>query len=395
MKIKAAKTVANIRPYFFSSLNQTIESLKKEGMDVIRLDMGSPDLPPAQFIIDKLIESAKKPNKHGYTPMGGAPEFLKAVQEYYQNRFSVDLDPKNEIVALIGSKEGIFNINHTLLDPGDLVLMPDPFYPVYLAGAQIADCRISFMPLIQENNFLPDFKSIPEHIAKEAQLMWLNYPNNPTGAIADLDFFKKAVEFALKNEIVIAHDAPYVDVTFDGFKAPSILQVDGAKEVAIEFNSLSKTYNMAGWRVGMAVGNSDAINLLKVYKSQIDTSIFAPILDAAIAAVTGDQSWIKERNLIYEERRDIAYEGLVKAGMQVEKPKAALYLWAKVPNIKEDTIKFCSDLLNDTGVSMTPGIVYGPSGKEYIRISIITPTDRVKEAMDRFVNWVNESPRFL
>lgn len=387
MKIRPAHTIENIRPYFFASLNNKIEKLRANGVDVIRLDMGSPDLPPADFIIEKLIASARDPNKHGYAPMEGTPTFLHAVASYYENRFNVRLVAESEVVALIGSKEGIFNINHTLLDPGDLVLLPDPFYPVYLAGAQIADCKIYFMPLLKENDFLPNFDTIPSEIANQSRLMWLNYPNNPTGAVADLDFFNRALAFANKHDIIIAHDAPYVDVTFDGYQAHSILEVEGAKETAIEFNSLSKTYNMAGWRVGMAVGNPEIVRLLKVYKSQLDSSMFTPIMDAAVVALTGDQSWLVERNRIYQERRDIVYNALKKADFEVDLPKAALYLWFKLPVGYGDMVTLCDHLLEETGVSITPGIVYGLSGMDYIRISIITPTDRIKEAMDRMLTW--------
>lgn len=390
MKIKAASVVEAIKPYFFSSLNKTIVDLRAKGMEIIRLDMGSPDLPPADFIIDKLVSSARNPKKHGYAPIGGTPEFLKAITDYYERRFNVMLDPKREALALIGSKEGIFNINHTLLDPGDLVLMPDPYYPVYYAGAQLASAEIYFMPLKRENNFLPDFDAIPEAFADRAKMMWLSYPNNPTGAVATLEFFEKAVAFAQKHEIVIVHDAPYTDLTFDGFVAPSFLQTKGAMEVGIEFNSLSKTYNMAGWRVGMAVGNPDIIGYLGTYKSQVDTSMFIPVMEAAEVALTSDQSWIVGRNKIYEERRDVVYEGLVAAGFDVELPKAALYLWARLPAGFHDDMHFCADLLNDTGVSITPGSVYGPSGAEYIRISIITPTQQIAKAMDRLVEWTKQ-----
>jgi len=387
MKIQPSKIVADIQPYFFASLSKTLADLRARGMDIIRLDMGSPDLPPADFIINKLISSARSPKKHGYAPLGGTPEFLKSICEYYERRFSVMLDPKCEALALIGSKEGIFNINHTLLDPGDLVLMPDPYYPVYYAGARLASARIHFMPLLRENNFLPDFDAISDDIADQAKMMWLSYPNNPTGAIAELDFFDRAIEFAKKHEIVIVHDAPYTDLTFDGFVAPSILQAKGAREVAIEFNSLSKTYNMAGWRVGMAVGNADIIKYLARYKSQIYTSMFIPVMEAAEVALTSDQSWIADRNKIYEERRDVVYEGLKAAGFELELPKAALYLWARLPEGYHDDMQYCADLLNDTGVSVTPGSIYGPSGKDYIRISIITPSQQIAKAMDRLVEW--------
>lgn len=383
-----SKTVANLKPYFFAGLKTVIAELQAKGMDVIRLDMGSPDLPPASFIIETLVESARNPKKHGYSPAGGSAGFLKAVSTYYKRRFDVDIDPATEALALIGSKEGLFNLNHTFLDPGDMVLLPDPYYPVYLAGAQLADARYHFMPLLKENSFLPDFDAIPEEVASEAKIMWLNYPNNPTGAVAGLDFFKKAVAFAKKYDILIAHDAPYCDLCFDGYEAPSILEVEGAKDVAVEFNSLSKTYNMAGWRIGMAVGNKEAIRLLANYKSQIDSSIFMPIMDAGQAALTSDQAWLEGRNKIYEERRNVVYQGLKEAGFEVDLPKAALYVWAKLPPKFDDPVKFCADLLNDTGVSMTPGVVYGPSGKDYIRISIVIPTDRITEAIDRLKDWI-------
>ncbi|MEA4931934.1 MAG: aminotransferase class I/II-fold pyridoxal phosphate-dependent enzyme [Anaerolineaceae bacterium] len=386
--IKPSKTVANLKPYFFAGLKGVLADLAERGVDVIRLDMGSPDLPPADFIIDKLVESARNPKKHGYSPAGGTPAFLKAVSTYYKRRFNVEINPSTEAVGLIGSKEGLFNLNHTLLDPGDMVLLPDPYYPVYLAGAELACARYHFMPLLKKNNFLPDFDAIPEDVAREAKIMWLNYPNNPTGATAGLDFYAKAVDYARKYDILIAHDAPYCDLAFDDYIPPSIFEVDGAKDVAVEFNSLSKTYNMAGWRIGMAVGNAEIIRLLSNYKSQIDSSIFAPIQDAAVVALTSDQAWLKNRNKIYEARRDVVYQGLIDAGFEVDLPEAALYLWAKLPEGFSDPVRFCADLLQDTGVSITPGVIYGPSGEDYIRISIVIPTDRIAEAMRRLKEWV-------
>lgn len=391
MLIKASKPVAGIKPYFFASLNKTFAELREKGVDIIRLDMGSPDLPPADFIVDKLVESARNPKKHGYSPAGGSPSFLKAVANYYKRRFNVDVNPDTETLALIGSKEGIFNINRTLLDPGDLVLLPDPHYPVYRAGVNLAEGRIHYMPLRKENGFLPDFDQIPEDVAREAKMMWLNYPNNPTGAVADLAFFKKAVDFARKYEILIVHDVPYCDLTFDGYLAPSILQVEGAKDVAIEFNSLSKTYNMAGWRIGMAVGNTEVIRLLGVYKSQIDSSIFSPIMDAGEVALNSDQSWLVDRNMIYKERRDVVYHGMKELGFEVDLPQAALYIWAKLPAQFDDAQKFCAQVLQDTGVSMTPGLVYGPSNNNYVRISIVIPTDRIVEAIERLKDWMKKN----
>lgn len=388
--MKPARIIQNLEPYFFAGLNKTFAELRARGIDIIRLDMGSPDLPPADFIIEKLYESAKNPKKHGYSPLGGSQEFFNAVAWYYKERFDVELDPKTQVLALVGSKEGIFNIHRTLLDPGDVVLLPDPFYPVYKAGADLSEARIHYMPLLKENAFLPDFSAIPSDVAQEAKLMWLNYPNNPTGAVAGIDFFKEAVEFARNYDIVIAHDAPYCDLTFDNYRAHSILEVPGAIDLTIEFNSLSKTYNMAGWRIGMAVGNAELIKYLATYKSQIDSSVFGPILDAGIAALTSDQSWLEGRNKIYQERRDLIYKGLQEAGFEVDLPKAALYVWAKLPKGFDDPVDYCARLLQDTGVSLTPGIIYGPSGADYIRFSYVIPSDAIQEAMERIVTWTKE-----
>ena len=383
MQITPAKRVSEIKPYFFAKLSKVIETLKQEGKDIIRLDIGSPDLPPASDIIETLVEEARKPNMHGYGEPGGSFSLRNAMATYYQNKFEVSVDPNEEVLSLIGSKEGIYNLSQVLLDPGDTVILPDPCYPVYPVGPMITNSKTYYMPLLAENNFLPRFNDIPESVLREAKLIWLNYPNNPTGAIAPLAFFEEAVEIAKEYQILIAHDAPYLEVCFDGYQAPSLLQVPGAKEVAIEFNSLSKTYNMAGWRVGMAIGNPEVIRLLRILKSQMDSSHFKPIMKAAEAALLGDQSWVKERNLIYQQRRDIIVNTLQGLGFTVEKPRAALYIWAKIPDQWQDAVEYCEVMLLETGVSMTPGIVYGKSGERYIRISLVTPSERIEEAMER------------
>ena len=390
MIIKPADRIASFKPYFFASLNQDISVLEGKGMDIIRLDMGSPDLPPADFIIHALESSARRPDTHGYSPIGGSKAFRQAAVNYYKRRFQVDLDVNKEVLALIGSKEGLFNLCQVLLNPGDVALIPDPGYPVYSAGAQIAGAEIFPLPLLSENGFLPDLKSIPETIAQRAKILWLNYPNNPTGAVASLDFFKQVVAFGRKNNVVVIHDAPYTDVCFDGYLAPSLLQVEGAKEVAVEVNSLSKTYNMAGWRVGMAVGNAQVLEYLNTYKSQMDSSNFTPVLEAGITALLGDQEWIDDRNQVYKERRDIVVSGLREAGFHVETPPAAIYVWAGLPSGRKDSESFCKQLLNETGVSTTPGTVYGQYGEGYLRISLVTPTTRMKEAMRRMVEWVKK-----
>lgn len=388
--IKPADRIASFKPYFFAQLSQRLAALRAGGMNIIRLDMGSPDLPPEDFITETLVENVRRPDVHGYSPMGGSIEFKRACAEYYRRRFEVDLDPQKETLALIGSKEGLFHLSQVLLNPGDLALVPDPGYPVYSAGSIIAGADIFSMPLLEANSYLPDFKAIPEDVARRAKLMWLDYPNNPTGAVAPLSFFEEAVRFAQEYQIVIAHDAPYVDVCFDGYRAPSMMEVPGAKEVGVEFNSLSKTYNMAGWRLGMAVGNAQVISYLHTMKSQIDSSNFEPLLIAGAAALTGDQTWTATRNGVYKKRRDIIVEGLRQAGFRVQPPPAAIYVWAGLPEGETDSIDFCSRLLEQTGVSTTPGVVYGHNGEGYLRISLGTPTNQVEEAMTRLNAWRNQ-----
>ena len=388
--IKPADRIASFKPYFFASLAQKLASLKAQGMDIIRIDMGSPDLPPADFIIEALYKSAQRPDVHGYTPNGGTPAFKQAVAQYYQQRFNVTLDPKTEVLTLLGSKEGLFNLSQVLLNPGDVVLVPDPGYPVYSASGIIAGAEIHYLPLFAQNNFLPDLEHIPLDVLKRAKLIWLNYPNNPTGAVAPMSFYQQAVEFARQHEIVIAHDAPYADVCFDGYRAPSILEIPGAKDVVIEFNSLSKSYNMAGWRLGMAVGNSKVMGYLHTYKSQLDSSHFQPILDAGIAALLGDQSWLEARNQVYQERRDIVLAALRKSGFTVATPPAAIYVWAQLPAGHTNSIAFFDRLLEETGVSTTPGVVYGEHGEGYLRISLGTATDRIRQGMDRLVEWTRK-----
>ena len=388
--IHPADRIANFKPYFFASLNQKIANLRSQGLDIIRLDMGSPDLPPADFIIDELVDAARRHDTHGYSPMGGTVSYRKAVAEYYLNRFDVSLDPQSEVLALVGSKEGLFNLCQVMLNPGDVSLAPDPGYPVYSAGSAIAGAEVYRMPLLKENAFLPDLNAIPEEIARRAKLLWLNYPNNPTGATAPYHFFLKAVEFARKYQVVIANDAPYMDICFDNYKAPSIMQIPGARDVAVEFNSLSKTYNMAGWRLGMAVGNPKIISYLHTYKSQADSSQFQAILDAGAAAMNGDQEWIVERNDVYRERRDLVVSALRAAGLSVDSPPAAIYVWGKLPPGFADSTSFCSQLLDETGVSVTPGIVYGEYGEGYIRISLGTATGRVNDAMQRLIRWMKD-----
>ena len=385
--MQPAERISKQKPYFFAKLSKRVQALLEQGKDVIRLDIGSPDLPPSDFIVDTLIESARRPDTHAYTAYGGTPAYRKAVAHYYGSRFGVELDWRTNIVGLIGSKEGLFTIGQVLLNPGDVSLITDPGYATYSITSTIAGAEIYPLPLLEENDFLPDLETIPSAILARAKILWMNYPNNPTGAIAPLDFFAHAVDFARKNNLIIAHDAPYVDICYDGYTAPSILQIPGAMDVAVEFNSLSKTYNMAGWRLGMAVGNPEVVGYIEAYKSLVDTSHFEPILAGGITAMTGDQSWVEARNQIYQDRRDVIVAGLRDMGLEIHIPKAALYAWARVPKGYEG-YDFCARLLDETYVSITPGAVFGTYGEGYLRISFCTPQDRLEEAMARMGTWM-------
>jgi LL-diaminopimelate aminotransferase len=388
LKIHPANRIADFKPYFFAQLNQRLTELKKKGIDIIRLDMGSPDLPPEDFIIESLVKSAWRSDSHGYSPMGGTPTFRQAAAAYYSRRFHTTLDPEKQILALIGSKEGLFTLSQVLLNPGDQVLVPDPGYPVYQSSAVIAGAVVHPMPLLPNNNYLPKFEDIPGNIAKAAKILWLNYPNNPTGASASIDFFRQAVDFARNFDILIAHDAPYVEISYEPVPAPSILEIPGAVDVCVEFNSLSKTYNMAGWRLGIASGNADVLQLIHTYKSQVDSSQFTPILEAGATALNGDQTWLKKRNLVYKERRDIVFQELQRSRLDSHLPSAGLYIWFAIPKKWETSAAFCDALLDATGVSITPGSVYGSHGEGFGRISLVTATPRIFEAMQRMAAWL-------
>jgi LL-diaminopimelate aminotransferase len=382
MKIQSAQRLEHLPPYVFATLGARIAELRAQGKDVVRLDLGSPDLPPTQAILDALTESAADPTHHGYTAYGGTFEWKQAIAGHYQRRFGVPLDPERETLALIGSKEGIFNLALAYVDPGDTVLVPDPSYPTYAVGAQLAGGDIYPMPLLPRNGFLPDLEAIPAATARRAKLLWINYPNNPTTATATLDDFARIVDFCRRYDILLCHDNPYADVTYDSFAAPSVLQVPGAREVAVEFNSLSKSHNMGGWRLGMAVGNTEAIRNLARLKSNIDTSHFQPVIDAAVAALSGPQDWLVERNAVYRRRRDLVLAALPAAGLSATPPRATIYVWARVPD-RMTSAQYASRLLEGAGVSLTPGSAFGPHGEGYVRISLGTSTARIREALER------------
>ena len=380
--MRIADRLANLPPYVFAAVEQRISAQRAKGVDVINLGIGSPDLAPPQHIIDALHESAMSAHNHGYAGYYGTPALRQGITDYYGKRFGVELDADREVRPLIGSKEGLANMALAFIDAGDYALSSDPGYPTYRMSALMAGGNYYSMPIREENDYLVDFEEIPEEIAAKSPIMWLNYPNNPTGAGAPLSFLQRAVDYAREYDILICYDNPYCDLTFDGYVAPSILQLPEAKDVAVEFNSLSKTYNMAGWRVGMVVGNAEAIRALTTVKTNIDSGIFRPIQDAAVAALTGDQSWLAERNLIYQRRRDIILNWLPKTGMSANKPKGALYVWAKVPSgVQCD--EFAVDVLERAGVWLTPGTAFGPGGEGYMRLSLCVPEDRLREVGER------------
>ncbi|HEX9925040.1 MAG TPA: aminotransferase class I/II-fold pyridoxal phosphate-dependent enzyme [Anaerolineae bacterium] len=379
--MKPAKRAQNIPPLFFATLNRRIAQLTAEGADIIKLDAGSPDLPPVPALIDTLKKSTDDPSKHNYGGYAGLPHLRQAVADYYGRRFGVELEDA-ELLPLIGSKEGLVNLHLAWLDPGDLSLIPDPAYPSYHFAPMLAGGRTEHFDLLPERGWLPDLANIPTDSARAARMLWLNYPNNPTGATASLEFFAEAVDFCRQFDILLCHDAPYMDVTFDGYRAPSVLQIPGAKDIAVEFNSLSKTYNMAGWRVGMAVGYQVAIEALATVKTQIDSGIAKPIQDMAAAAMTGDQGWVSERNAVYQERRDLCMATLKKMGLDAALPKGALYIWFRVP-AGYTSLDFQTRLLEEAHVSITPGGMYGANGEGWARISLVTKTERLKEALDR------------
>jgi LL-diaminopimelate aminotransferase len=380
--MKIAQRIKTIPPYLFAEIDKKKEEAIKRGVDIINLGIGDPDQPTPNNIIEKLRESVKDPKTHDYPPYAGTAEFRQAVTLWYKNRFGVDLDPDKEVMALIGSKEGIAHIFLAYMDPGDFSLIPDPGYPVYKTGTLFANGLPYIMPLLEENNFLPDLEEIDEEIAQRAKLMFINYPNNPTAAVANKDFFEKVVKFAKKYDIFVCHDFAYSEMTFDGYKARSFLEVKGAKDVGIEFHSLSKTYNMTGWRLGFAVGNKEAISALSIIKTNIDSGVFKAIQEAGIEALAGPQDNIEKMNKIYTGRRNVVINGLNKLGWNLKPTKATFYIWIPTLN-KMNSMEFSNLLLEKTGIIVTPGIGYGEYGEEYVRIALTVDEKRLEEAIER------------
>jgi LL-diaminopimelate aminotransferase len=384
--MKIARRVENLPPYLFVEISRKIAEKKAKGEEVISFGIGDPDIPTPMHIINRLVEAAKDPVNHRYPESEGLPELRKAIAGWYMKRFGVSLDPDTEVAPLLGAKEGIAHIALCLLDPGDTALVPDPGYPVYAIGTNLAGGRSYYVDLTEKNNYLPELRRIPEQVAGRSKVLWINYPNNPTGAVADLNFFNQAVEFARRYNIVVCHDGPYTEVAFDGYRPVSFLQAEGAKDVGIEFHSFSKSYNMTGWRIGMAVGNAAIIGALKTLKSNIDSGIPQAIQYAAIEALNGPQECIEEHNALYQRRRDLVVEGLNKIGLKASAPKASLYIWAKVPD-DYTSAEFTTDLLEQVGVVVTPGNGYGRNGEGYVRLSLTIADANLLKGLSRLAGW--------
>ena len=382
LNIKKARRINELPPYLFAEIDRRKREALARGVDLIDLGVGDPDIPTPSQIVEKLVEAATKPVNHRYPNSAGLLQFRQAVADWYQRRFGVKLDPEKEVVSLIGSKEGIANMAVAFVEPGDLVLVPTPGYPVYHIGTLFNGGKNYFLPLTKENHFLPDLDSIPMNVAQQAKMLWINYPNNPTAAVAEKDFFTRVVEFARRNNIIVCHDAAYTEMGFDGYRPMSFLEVEGAREVGIEFHSLSKTFNMTGWRIGMAVGNKELVSGLAQVKSNVDSGIFQAVQEAAIEALHLGDEVIEPSRKVYQERRDILVSGLQAVGLDCEKPRATFYVWVSVPK-GLSSAQLTTKLLDEAGVVTTPGNGFGEAGEGYVRFTVCVGKERLKEVTDR------------
>ncbi|WP_221040553.1 LL-diaminopimelate aminotransferase [Gelria sp. Kuro-4] len=380
--MQRAKRIAAIPPYLFAEIDKLKAAARARGVDVIDLGIGDPDKPTPEHVVEALAAAARDPATHRYPPYEGLSELKQAIARWYDERYGVKLDPENEVLVLIGSKEGIAHVFWAFVDPGDVTLVPDPAYPVYRTGTLLAGGRPYTMPLTPERGFLPDLTAVEPEVAEQAKLLFLNYPNNPTAAVAPPEFFAEVVDFARRHNIIVCHDFAYCETTFDGYRAPSFLATPGAKEVGIEFNSLSKPYNMTGWRVGFAVGNKEVLAALSIIKTNVDSGVFDAVQLAARAALTGPQDIIERMNKIYTGRRNVIIQGLNSLGWRLEPTKATFYVWAPVP-AGYTSKEFAALLLEQAGVNVAPGNGYGEQGEGFFRIALTVDEDRLAEAVKR------------
>ncbi|HHY61023.1 MAG TPA: LL-diaminopimelate aminotransferase [Clostridia bacterium] len=380
---RTAERLNQLGSSIFSKLDELRKKKEQEGMATINLSIGSPDLPPAEHIREALMREVNQAGNYGYPLTAGMREFKEAVAQWYYRRFRVALDAEQEVLPVLGSQDGLGHLGLAYLNPGDVALVPDPGYPVYTASVVLAGGVKYPLPLKAKNSFLPDLTAIPADVARAAKLMFLNYPNNPIAAVADLEFFAEAVEFARRYNIIICHDLAYSELAYDGFQPPSILEVPGAKEVCIEFHSFSKTFCMAGCRLGFVVGNKDVIRGLATVKSNIDFGVFKPVQWAGIAALTGSQEWVKENARTYQRRRDVLIDGLSALGWQIPKPKASMFVWAPLPWGYQSARQFALDLLERAGVVVVPGTAFGENGEGYVRMALVVEEKLLAEAVGR------------
>ena len=379
---KLSKKLQTLPPYLFVEIDKAKRKARAEGRDIIDLGIGDPDLPTPRHIVDALYQAAQDPATHRYALDQGMPALRRTIEGWYQRRFGVNLNPDTEIIPLIGSKEGIAHFPLAFLNQGDYSLVPDPCYPPYKGGTILSGGRPYLMPLLAENEFLPDLKRIPFLVRKKAKIIYINYPNNPTSATAEKDFYFRVVEFAQKNKLIVISDLAYSEMSYDGYRPSSFLEVEGAREVGIEFHSLSKTYNMTGWRIGWACGNAGLVAALAKVKSNIDSGIFTAIQLAGIAALEGPQEQLQKMRDTYEERRNVLVGGLKSLGWHVEKPKATFYVWIKTPK-NTHSIHFAQTLLDKANIVATPGVGFGKYGEGYIRMALTVPKERMIEAVER------------
>jgi len=380
--MRIARRVQELPPYLFAAIERQIAERRAAGADVISLGIGDPDRPTPPHIVAALVEAAHDPATHQYPTNQGEPAFREAVSGFYARRFGVDLDPETEVVPLLGAKEGIAHICQVLLDPGDVALAADPGYPVYTTGPLLAGAEVVHLPLRPELGFLPDLDAVPAAVLRRARLIFVGYPNNPTGAVVTDDFFARLVEFARRHDLVVVHDNAYADITFDGYVAPSFLATPGAREVGVELFSLSKSYNMTGWRAGAMVGNREVVEAYWRLKTNLDSGMFAAVQRACVAALSGPQDCVREMCEIYRRRRDLLVAALRRIGLRAEPPKGTIYLWVPVPE-GHTSATFTRKVLDEADVIVSPGAAYGPSGEGYVRLSLTVPDERLREAVRR------------
>jgi LL-diaminopimelate aminotransferase len=387
--MKLAERMDLFQSYFGTEMNIILTRMIEEGKDVINLGLGDPDVTPPQRLRETLAETCLKEENHHYPSYYSQVPLKKAISEWYMRRFDVELDPETEVLPLLGSAEGLFHIHTCLINTGDVALVPDPCYPAYIAGVKIAGGVVEPIPLRREKCFVLDLKDIDPEIARKAKMIWVNYPNNPTSSVVDEKFYEDLIIWAKEYDVVVVSDNPYSEIYFDGYRPPSFLQFEGAKEVGVEFNSLSKAFNCCGWRVGMMLGNREIVSAMRKLKSHTDRGIFYPLQVAAVAALKGSTDFMDERNKMFKERRDIVVDELISIGLDVERPKATFYVWCSLPNGENNSKEWCLRVLEQIGIWMIPGSMYGRHGEGFFRIALTQPAERLAEAMERLRGFMS------